>query len=657
MKLNNFFDKIPAHIKFIFLTYLTGLVFFSVFRLILVIIEFDKIMLVPDYFSLLLQALIMGIRFDTVISGYILIIPFLILFISSLLNFHHKIFYKIINFYIILLYSLAFIICAIDIPYFHHFFSRLTVVIFNYLHDFRFIITMILQEWRFFIFFFVLVSVVFIFTLLLKKVHKYSFSESISKINWKFNIIFSLIFFVLMFVGIRGRVEEKSPIRVGTAFFSNYPIINELGLNPVFTFIQSYLDEQNENNKNFNLINIDDALKIVRQEFKIDTTQNFKSPIARIQNAKGKPMRANVVLVIMESMSAGFMKYYGNQENLTPFLDSLALNSIFFNNFYTAGIHTYNGIFSSLFGFPALMKKHPMNKVEVEKYSGLSNILKKYNYYNVYFTSHDDQFDNMSGFLLSNDFDKIVSQKDYSSKEILSTLGVPDHYLFEYAKSFISEKIPQDRNFFACILTASNHEPWIIPENIDFKPKQDDIRKKIIEYSDWSIKHFLDLCKKEKWYDSTIFVFVADHGAVVGMNKYNIPLSYFHSPLIIHSKLLEKQNGIYDKIGGQIDLVATILGLLNIEFVNNTMGVDLINNERSFIYFSNDDRFGVLNKEYLYIQPFNGEPILNYYKSGKPDNFAKINPEMTEKMRNYLYSMLQVSQYIINNKLCGLENY
>ena len=51
----------------------------------------------------------------------------------------------------------------------------------------------------------------------------------------------------------------------------------------------------------------------------------------------------------MESMSANYMKRFGNKHNLTPFLDSLSQQSWFFTNAYSAGIHTNNGIFSTLY--------------------------------------------------------------------------------------------------------------------------------------------------------------------------------------------------------------------------------------------------------------------------------------------------------------------
>ncbi|MBK6966313.1 MAG: sulfatase-like hydrolase/transferase [Bacteroidales bacterium] len=73
-----------------------------------------------------------------------------------------------------------------------------------------------------------------------------------------------------------------------------------------------------------------------------------------------------MVIIIMESMAASKMKRNGNELNLTPFLDSLALSSYYFDSIYTAGIHTFNGVFSTLFSYPAIFRQQPMRKADIE---------------------------------------------------------------------------------------------------------------------------------------------------------------------------------------------------------------------------------------------------------------------------------------------------
>ena len=121
-------------------------------------------------------------------------------------------------------------------------------------------------------------------------------------------------------------------------------------------------------------------------------------------------------------MSAAKMSRNGNPNNLTPFMDSLAKNSLYFDNIYTTGKHTFNGIFSTLFSFPALYRQHPMKVIN--NYDGIASVLSEKGYSTTYVTTHDSQFDNAEGFLRANKFQNIINESNYPSSEVKTTLGV-----------------------------------------------------------------------------------------------------------------------------------------------------------------------------------------------------------------------------------------
>jgi glucan phosphoethanolaminetransferase (alkaline phosphatase superfamily) len=69
---------------------------------------------------------------------------------------------------------------------------------------------------------------------------------------------------------------------------------------------------------------------------------------AAVQKAKAgfkySEISAKIELISVESLSAHYLKHFGNKENVTPFLDSLIPNSIFFENFYASGTRTVRGL-------------------------------------------------------------------------------------------------------------------------------------------------------------------------------------------------------------------------------------------------------------------------------------------------------------------------
>jgi phosphoglycerol transferase MdoB-like AlkP superfamily enzyme len=201
-------------------------------------------------------------------------------------------------------------------------------------------------------------------------------------------------------------------------------------------------------------------------------------------------------------------------------------------------------------------------------------------------------------------------------------------------------------------MTSSNHGPYIIPKNINFKPHSKELIFQTIEYSDWSLRHFLKFASKETWFDSTIFVFIADHGQVVGESKYDMPLTYHHTPLIIYSKLFA-ENKVFTDIGGQIDVFPTVMGLLNINYSNNTMGIDLVNEKRKYIYFSSDDLVGCLDNNYFYLYRQTGSESLYMYRKNDPCNYINDFRSIADSMKSYTFSMLQTTQWMIINKKAG----
>ena len=640
---------VPTSIKTTFKLYLLSIFVFSFFRMILYITNWDKIFDFGGNFSTLtfLQSIFMGIRFDIVVSGYLLLIPFFFLFIIEAINIKNKLINSIIFGIIYIIYFPSLLICAADVPYFNHFFARFSISAFQWTENPDFMFKMIIQEPSYILIIFPFIVIYYTFTVVGNKIADVHLKSQAGRPVF-LSTIFAVLFILLMVLGIRGRIEEKSPIRIGTAYFSNNPFLNMAGLNPVFVFIRSFYDSQKKENQYLNLIDESEAIENVRKFLSINDNNKFSSdyPIARIINPDSTTSKKfNIVLVIMESMSAQKMSYFGNKQNLTPFLDSIAKKGIFFNKIYTAGIHTYNGIFSTLFAFPALFGQHSMEDSRMVKYNGISHTLKKHNYYTTFFTTHDGQFDNVEGFLYHNYFDKVYTQKDYPSEKIMSTLGVTDDYLFEYAVNEIDKFHTNNKPFFVSIMTASDHGPYIIPKY--FKPKSKEIKEQIVEYADWSIQKFIKSSETKDWFDNTIFVFVADHGGLIEPLTYEMPLSYHHTPLIFYAPKLFLGNKIIDKIGGQIDVFPTIMGLLNLPYINNTMGIDLLNNNREFIYFSADEKLGVLSDDfYLIINKQTGGSLFDY-KNNSTHNYTNEYAKLAKIMEIYAYSHLQTYQYLL----------
>jgi len=649
-------QKAWQNLKSLFQVYLLGITFFAAFRLLLVLLNVSELKYITNHKWLLLgEAFLMGLRFDTVIACYIMALPVFLTTVFFLLKRFPVFVLRVIYFFIGLLFIGAFVICCFDIPFFNHFFSRLNNTIFNWNGHAAWGIKMIFQDPKYFGFFFVLggFSTVFLYVLRkIRKRHQQYLPTPADEVRKKHYFVFGpsiLLLFGFVFLGIRGRAEEKSPIIPGTAYFSDYPFINQLGLNPVFTLMRSWLDSQNPENKELHWLKESDALTTMHRLLHGDPMLQHVSPIARMQHTQPVFKGRNVVVVIMESMSAAKMGRFGNPDNMTPFLDSLATQCWSFDSIFSAGMHTYNGIYTTLFAHPALMKKHTMDHVTVPRMAGFPNILDKLGYQTNFFTTHDELFDNMSGFMLANEVKTVYGQKDYPSAEIKSTLGVTDEYLFKYAVPKLSADAAKGP-FFAALMTASDHDPFVVPTDQGFTPHNTDKSKQIVEYADWSIRKFIEFASKEPWFNNTVFVFVADHGGYIGPNAYDVAFSYHHIPFLVFAP---GPNGTQPRaiktLGLQADVFPTVASQVIPDFINNTFGINLLQDKRPYIVFSSDDKLSCMNDSLLYIYREEADAGLYRYRNNDVKDISAQYPKLVDSMRHVAFAWLQTSQWMINN--------
>jgi phosphoglycerol transferase MdoB-like AlkP superfamily enzyme len=255
----------------------------------------------------------------------------------------------------------------------------------------------------------------------------------------------------------------------------------------------------------------------------------------------------------------------------------------------------------------------------------------------------------MNSFLYENGFDRIYSQYDYPKEKIVNNFGVQDDYLFSYGLERLNEAGEKDNPFFAVFLTVSNHKPYVIPE--EFKNRADTDDKRITGFVDKAVKDFMESAAEPAWYNHTIFVFLGDHGKSFGAGKYDMQLTFNHIPLIIYSPSFDDAPRQFAQFGGQIDVFPTVMGLLNIPYINNSLGVDLLKDpKRPCMYFVNDNRLGCINENYLYVRNLTTKTDILYdlHSSGS-ENIIQQESKASDALKKYAVSMMVTADYLIKN--------
>lgn len=627
--------------------HVVALLFFFVFRLTLFCsIDYQFPADIEGDVALKVVAFVRGLWFDNVIACYILLLPLVAVWITALFNYTAKWLFRSVAVYFILFYSLSFIIAAANIPYFEYFFKTINSSIYNWFGYGGTTAGMVFGESSYYfpIFLGILSIVLFGWGVFFLASYFYRRSETtISRISWKSRLAILPLGAVcvgLCLFGIRGRTGYN-PIKVSQAYYCDDPFLNQLGVNPVFNLLTSTLDDNRKENRTLHLMSEQEALKQVQNYLQRKGVADI-SPIARKVEREGVPNRKNVVLIFMESMSANLMGSFGSDKKLTPYLDSLYRQSLSFERFYSSGIHTNHGIYSTLFSFPAIMKRNAMKGSVIPVYSGLPTVLKDNGYCNLFFMTHESQYDNMNAFLRTNGFDEVYAQENYPSEKVVNSFGVQDDFMYQYALPILNEKADTGEPFFTVLLSISNHPPYVIPPY--FHPHSEKLEEQIVEYADWSIRQFMDAAEKQPWFDNTIFVFLGDHGKMVGTPECEMPQSYNHIPLMIYGKDILPT--VHNGFGGQIDVAPTLLGMLNMSYLQNNFGVNLLEEERPCMFFTADNLIGARDLTHLFIYSPDNQQEFKYKLENEKLHVA-ADDEGFGLLKNYCFSMLQCTEQMV----------
>jgi phosphoglycerol transferase MdoB-like AlkP superfamily enzyme len=608
------------------------------------------------------EAFWMGVRFDTVISGYILIFPFLWAIAVEIFKFKQNWLRKLTFPYVFVCYTACFALCAADIPFYGYFNSRLTISILNWVSTPDIMFEMLVESPSYYPFIAMALGLSVLYFILLRKVYsKWYGSSNFDKVKTgKINLAVSSVLFALfLFIGIRGRVEEKSPIRWGTAYFSIYPFPNQLGLNPVFTFIQSWLHKNENNFTSDNFMDSAEAISVIRNDLNIPSDAGFDSPLARTIPETGEQKKMNIIIVIMESMSSGYMGNSGLfKPTLTPFLDSLSEVSIFFPNCFSAGIHTFNGLAGVFLSIPSLPEEGNMfdNVYFMQPFSGIGTTLSALGYSTLFACPHDEQFDNIGGIMRNNGFERVLSQQNFIDALVSSPWGIADHQLFERTLPSIDELASTGKPFLAALLTTSNHGPWVIPEPKPdgFEPHSSEKHLKTVEYADWSIRYLIENARKRSWFNNTIFVFISDHGAKLESN-YLLDINYNRIPLIIFAPGMVKAPIKSEALAQQADVFPTLMGLLGLGFVNNTFGIDLLKEKRSAAVFCSDKSSAAVDSTFFLIRIENTNYGLYRWREKAVENHLISEGVIADRLEKHAKALFQVLVDMVINKKTGVQ--
>ena len=418
----------------------------------------------------------------------------------------------------------------------------------------------------------------------------------------------------------------------------------------------------------------------------------------------------NVIFVHMESMQSFLLDTKINGVELTPTINKLSKEGMYFNNFYpqvSVGTSSDTEFTLSTSLMPALSGTVFVSYFDRE-YVSVQKLLKEKGYYTFSMHANLASMWNRDKMYPSLGYDKFYSSTSFDiTDENEVGLGLSDPDFFNQAGPILDGLEVQEQNYMGTIIQLSNHSPFygtkVNPdkyndygkldltntyttidertgENITFTDDYLDGTKlgnyiRSAYYADMALGELISYVENSPYYENTVFVLYGDHDAKLDKSEYRyyynydtvtgtlyeegdekyVDFDYYQqemnrrTPLIIWTKNKDVQKKLRytnSNVMGMYDVLPTIGNMMG--FKNDfALGHDIYDiKEDNVVIFPSNGNF-VTNKIFYYA---NDSTYLALEKN------IVLEADYIEKLKQYAEERLEISNDIIVYDLIKQES-
>lgn len=479
---------------------------------------------------------------------------------------------------------------------------------------------------------FVYVLFPFLFYYIHKNLNKTPYYNLMAKVENGKKMVIGTIIVSLIFLGYTFITATKTDYSRLSKQWNRSYVVERFGVliyqaNDVFQTLKPRISS---------LFGYDEALQVFNDYFNDEENLKYNKDNKYTGLIEGD----NIVYIHMESLQTFLMDLSFNNKAVTPNLNALAKEGMFFSNFYpqiSTGTSS-DAEYIMLSGLLPSSSGPVFVSYSDNKFITLASLLKDKGYYTFSMHGNYASMWNRNNVHPRLGYDNMFFKESFVYNEDVDTvgLGINDKMFFSQAVDKLKAIEKENKNYFGTLITLSNHSPFKKDERFlydlsvtykDETTKEEvttcylcdtDIGDYIVSsnYADEALGEFINYIKSSSEFNNTVFVFYGDHDAKFSRKDLNYLYNYDYktgslktkedptyveydayqhnlskkTPLIIWSKnsrLKNKLKGEIKNVMGMYDVMPTLLNMLDIDY-KYTLGHDIFNiKDNNIVVFPN----------------------------------------------------------------------
>ena len=363
----------------------------------------------------------------------------------------------------------------------------------------------------------------------------------------------------------------------------------------------------------------------------------------------------NVVVIIVESLSmelSGFYNHWidqGRYQGYTPFLDSLARQSLTWQYGFANGRKSIEAMPSILCAIPSIEVPFVLSHYSNNRVNGLPGLLREKGYSTAFFHGAPNGSMGFDAFAKQAGFERYFGMREYGNDADMDGMwGIWDMPFLRFFGQRLND-MPEP--FCASVFTVSSHHPFEVPEEYQgrFRKGQNKMHE-AVQYTDLALKRFFQEAARQDWFNRTLFVITADHvSSEITLPEYKTVWGQYAVPVIFHRPGMVPDFR-RDQIVQQTDIMPTILGMLGYDKPYVAFGRDLTRSQDSTVFNYVSPAYQLITPGRLY--RYDGSRLLAGFDYRK-DPRMEQNLMGTERPDARVTGMIQARIQQYNNRMVG----